>query len=191
MILLPQDNYKDRSKKNRYAERQDFKYDLDRKFVKELGAVTIIDAYAGTSNRYASMKLEVMSNDLDNTCNTNYHLCADRFLNLIHGSGMTADVVDLDPYASCWHCLPTAIKLANKGLVVTYTDYTNWRFHRTAVIERQIGTRPKNWEEYRIGLILATIDMAEVFAKKKLRPIYLFEPTKTFLRVYYLVTDKK
>jgi len=188
---LPENNYKERNRANRYQERLDFKYDLDRHFVKQVGTRTLIDAYAGNSNRYIRMKIEAMTNDLDTQYETNYHLPADRFLNLLHGSGMTADVVDLDPYDSCWICLPTAVKLANKGLIVTYTDFENWRYKRSKVILSQVGLNPDSWKAYREALIYATIDIGETFGKKRLKPVYLFEPISSYLRVYFTITILK
>lgn len=185
-------NYRRRIKSNIYNEEQNLKQDVDRKFVNELGVTSVVDAFAGDSKKYATLKnVTVITNDIDQKCNTQYHLPADRFLAQMYADARNIDLVDLDPYGSCWDCLPLAVKLARKGLIVSYGDFSNWRYKRWEIIQYQVGCIPKDIEHYRAMLIGVTIQMGMSYAKKKLVPMYSFSPNKYFTRIYYKVEKGK
>jgi tRNA G26 N,N-dimethylase Trm1 len=151
-----------------------------------------VDAFAGMNKKYATMKdVKVITNDIDQKCPTEYHLPADRFLSQMYADARNVDLVDLDPYGSCWDCLPLAIKLARKGLIISYGDFSNWRYKRWEIIQYQVGCIPKDIDQYRGLLIGVTIQMAMSYAKKKLVPVYAFSPNKYFTRIYYQVQPGK
>lgn len=184
-------NYRRRIKSNTYIDQQQVKYDADNAFAKEIEAETILDVYAGDSRKYVALKKKVITNDIDQKCNTDYHLPADRFLAQMYGEARNIDLVDLDPYGSCWDCLPLAIKLARKGLIVSYGDFSNWRYKRWEIIQHQIGCKPESIEQYKQFLITITIQMGMTYAKKKLVPVYQYTVNKYFTRIYYRVEKGK
>jgi hypothetical protein len=184
-------NYRRRIRSNVYLETQNLKQDTDRQFAQQIGAESIADVYAGASTKYTSVCSKVITNDIDQKCPTQYHLPADRFLAQMYGEARNIDLIDLDPYGSCWDCLPMAIKLARKGLIISYGDFSNWRYKRWEIIQYQVGCIPKNLDEYKADLIGITIQMGMSYAKKKLVPLYAFTPNKYFTRIYYKVEKGK
>jgi len=186
-------NYRRRIKSNVYEDGQNLKYDADRAFAKEIQADTIVDAFAGDSRKYSPLKNVnwIITNDIDQKCKTDFHLPADRFLAQMYGEARNVDLVDLDPYGSCWDCLPTAVKLARKGLIVSYGDFSNWRYKRWEIIQYQLGCVPESLEQYGQLLMLMTMRMGMTYAKKKLIPKYKYSPNKYFVRIYYTVEAGK
>ena len=80
---------------------------LDREFVKFLTPKNILDVYAGDGKKYP--RNITTTNDIDKKYNTNYHLDAINLLSNASIEDYKFDLVDLDPYGSCWRGWKDAI----------------------------------------------------------------------------------
>ena len=173
-----------------YKAMQPEKYVLNKKLIEELNIKTVCDAFAGLESSYNKLSNidTICSNDIAENANTNNHLKAFSFLALMIGNNKKFDLVDLDPYGSCYDCWPLAIRLAQKGLIISYGDYCNWRYKRTEIINSRYG-ECNSVEEFEQNLLRETERVAYNYGPKKLTALHIWKPNAYFMRVYYKIEN--
>lgn len=110
----------------------DSKYSDNDEFVKFIKPKSILDLFAGTCyyEKYKKDGIEVVQNDVngkDNdilkSYNFDYTIDAGRLLGKFIYEDRKFDIVDVDPFNSPMQYIENAIKIAKKGLVVTFGDF--------------------------------------------------------------------
>jgi len=175
-----------------YGKDQSMKQAVSLEFAKSINAKTILDVYAGRKSMWKDKGYRIVTNDIDKTAEVDFHMDADKFVSKIYSEKKKFDIVDLDPYGSAFQCIPTAVKLIKKGLIVSYGDYNNWRFHRYKIIVARYGNFKdiKNYKDFEDVMILHTMYLAEVYGKVKLEIWKFFKTSNNFFRVYYKIKEK-
>ena len=161
---------------------------LDKEFVKFLSLNSILDVYAGDGKKYP--KEITTTNDIDKKCKTAYHLDAIELLTNSAIEGYKFDLVDLDPYRSCWRGWKDAIDIAQKGIVISYGDLTVWRYHyQDKEFWNPILGSYNNYidtiHDLKYALISRTIEIGKELDKQL--HIWNVFSTWQFLRVYYVI----
>ena len=161
------------------------KFKLDKDFFQYLKAKSVIDAFAGTCKTYP--KEVTLSNDINKAVKATYHMDANKFLNSLT---QTADLVDLDPFGCCNNCWEQGIRLANRGIIITYGEVKVWRYHCKdyeywgKILGENLKDYATSIHSLKYALIKRTIELGEEQGKK-LRPWHVWMPMWTWLRVYY------
>lgn len=123
---------------NEYNERHlEDKYNGNFEFLKLFDKnVTILDVFCGVNSFYEREGYNVLTNDKNKNINAIYHMDADKFLSLMLDEGNKFDIVDLDPFGASIIYLEKALKIAEKGLVMTLGELGHKRFKRLDFISR-------------------------------------------------------
>lgn len=147
----------------------------------------ILDVYAGEESIYAGEGC-VISNDKDEKCNTAYHLDALKFLCLMYAKGIKADLVDLDPFGSAYDCFDLAVKMAQKGLVITLGELGHKRWKRLDYVGRYYGI--DNLEDFTLDRLIEHIQMIGRRNKKDL-VVYAKREWRNIGRVWFEIKPLK
>ena len=121
--------------KNLYNEdHRKIKYELNKEFFKEIKPKSILDLFCGENRFWDSTygkRCKVISNDSLESKNAKpdpgMTLKANLLLQAYSSVNYKFDLIDIDPYGSPISCLENGIKLAKKGLIVTFGDYKNFK----------------------------------------------------------------
>lgn len=154
----------------------DDKYQTNLEFLEHISPTKCIDVFAGQKSFYTE-HCTVVSNDKNWDCETDYHLDALKFCCLMYELGEKADVVDLDPFGSAYDCFDLAIKMATKGLVITFGELGHKRWKRLDFVRRYYGI--ESLEEFTLDALIAHVQSIGrrnkkelvVFAKREWRNI--------------------
>ena len=122
-------------KNDTYNEKhREDKYNTNKLFLDLIKPKSILDVYAGNSYYKKNTNIKVVDNDIKGK-ETDYKLDALDFL--ILNKNKKFDLVDLDPYGSAFDCFDLALKIAQKGLIITFGEYGHKRWKRKDFIEHR------------------------------------------------------
>lgn len=89
----------------------------------------ILDLYCGYNgfwNQYAESKknirIDVTTNDKNPEIKADYNEDAERLIHKLYYEKNMYDIVDIDPFGSPYECLELGVKMAKRGLCVTFGD---------------------------------------------------------------------
>lgn len=94
----------------------------------------MLELHAGNSKNPISTK-----NDIDQKYDTDYHMDAYKCACKLIAEGKTYDLVDLDPYGSPYELIDLSLRLATKGLMVTFGELGHRRFNRVDFVKPRYG----------------------------------------------------
>ena len=120
------DTYNDKHREDKYI--------INRLFLNEILPESILDVYAGNSYYKKTTRIKVIDNDLNGEF-TDFKL--DAFDFLYNFRKKKFDLVDLDPYGSAFDCFDLALKIAQKGLVITFGEYGHKRWRRSDYVKHR------------------------------------------------------
>ena len=168
-------------------EHREEKYRINDEFIQHIKPSSCIDVYAGARSYYEG-KCCVIANDKDEKAETLYHMDALKFCCYLYEKNRTDDIVDLDPFGSAYDCFDLAIKMAKKGLVITFGELGHKRWKRLDFVSRHYGI--KTLEDFTLDNLIEHVQMIgqrnkkslQVFAKREWRNIgrvwFTIEPLK-------------
>lgn len=169
------DNYNTSHRKQKYL--------LNERFVEIIKPQTIFDVYAGNSfykNNIKMQNIKVVDNDKDAKNNCDYNLNSIEFLHKFRNKKI--DLVDLDPYGSCFECFDYSLQIAQKGIIITFGEVGHKRWKRSDFVKFRYKINSlKNFNNKKF--IDYVVERALIFNK---RLIPIFEANfKNILRVYF------
>lgn len=167
---------------------RDKKYEANAQFLARIKPKSVLDVYAGNS-WWATQDVQTISNDKDAKFQTNYSLDALDLLCKMKIEGKRFDIIDLDPYGSAYECFDLALKLARKGLIVSFGEWGHKRWKRIDFVEPRYGI--KTIEEYGHGeLFIKELQRLARCNKKQAIPVVTLQYAN-FVRVYFELIDIK
>lgn len=104
------------------------KYNLNDKFLKYLEkenrVKSILDAYSGCNPFWTKYKKEkiVITNDINENYPAMIHLPAKELIKEIYRRNKRVDLIDLDPFNTPMEYFDDAVKICNRGLIMTFGD---------------------------------------------------------------------
>lgn len=165
-------------------EHLDEKYEYNQKFVDIIKPKSILDVYAGDGSFYEG----AISNDINESFNTHYHLDAQKLMCKLFYEGNKYDLVDLDPFGSAYDCYHLAIQMAQKGIVITLGELGHKRWKRLAFVRTHY--KIDRMEDFTTENIIKEIQRIGLIYKKKLTPIFIGEWNR-ISRVYFKLEQYK
>lgn len=168
------------------------KYRLNRELVKKINPKSVLEPYAGAShfktimNEGTSSIKKVLTNDTNKHYETDYTMDGVKFLNKCDGKGKGGkfDLVDVDPYGDVYSCIETAIKIARKGLIITFGELGHKRTGRLDNVSRSYGiVKPK---DFNIKYLTKFVQRLGERHNKKLTPLFIMDKSN-IARVYFTV----
>lgn len=168
-----EDTYNDKNREEKYAANQQF---LD-----YLQPKNVLDVYAGNSY-YAGKVDKLLTNDKDTKFNTDYHYNALTLMCMMYIEEKKFDLIDLDPYGSAYECFDLAIKLAKKGVIVSFGEWGHKRWKRYDFLKTRYNISSE--EEFSVDKFIAEFQRIALTNKKRATPINIIQ-YDNFLRVYF------
>ena len=161
---------------------RDLKYQYNKEFLNKIEAKSLLDAFSGGVSWYkTNTDLEVIDNDIK-VKGADFKLDAFDFLYKYRKKCI--DIVDLDPFGSAYDCFDLALKIAEKGLIITFGEIVGRRFNRQDFVEHRYNI---NYiDEFNTKTLSKYVENRALIYRKKLTPIITAEMTN-ISRVYYKV----
>lgn len=120
------------------------KYSSNFKFLKLFNDdIIVLDVFCGVNSFYKNKGFNVVTNDKDKKIDAMYHMDADKFLDFIISKGDKFDIVDLDPFGASITYLEKALKIADKGLIMTLGELGHRRWKRLDFISKHYSNITK------------------------------------------------
>lgn len=164
------------------------KYSANRKFFDEIEPIRVLDLFAGNS-WYGDKALELTSNDKNAKFETTFHEDALTLLCMLYQKKQKFDLVDLDPYGSAYECLDLSIKMARKGLIVSFGEWGHKRWKRTDFVSPRYGIN--TIEQFGEGEMFIKEVQRIAQCNKKVATPFQSILYGNFLRVYFKLHDVK
>lgn len=162
------------------------KYSINQAFIEHIKPSTVLDAYTGEKDFYKEFTRT--TNDKNVEIPANYHMDSYKLLCMLYSQSKTYDLIDLDPYGSAYDCFDLAIKMANKGLVITLGELGHKRFKRLDFVKEHYDI--KTFADFNIDTLIAYIQKIGRRNKKKLT-VFEYREWKNIGRVWFTIEPHK
>ena len=171
------------------AEHLADKYEANSDFFRHFPAKTILDLYAGKKSFWSThTRAIVTTNDADHSIKADYNEKAERLIHRLYYEGQKFDLIDLDPFGSAYECFDTALKMARKGLIITFGEMGHKRFKRLDFVHRYYGI--DKLQNFTTHNLIAEVQRIAARQKKKLLPVIIKE-WRGISRVYFTIEKIK
>lgn len=174
-------------KDNSYnSEHYEDKINTNKQFVEMLNPKSILDLYCGAGNNYK--EYNSTKNDIDLKYEATYHMDALKLLCKLYQEDSKFDFIDLDPFGSAYDCFDLAIKMANKGIAITFGELGHKRFKRLDFVRHHYGIT--SIEDFTIENIIKQVQEIGMRNKKTLK-VWKIKRWKNIGRVYFVISQYK
>jgi hypothetical protein len=169
-------------------ENRDEKYQANQRFMQLLSPSSVLDVYSGNSWWKAAGN-QTVSNDKDEKFDTDYSLDALDLLCKMKLEGKRFDLIDLDPYGSAYDQIDLALKLAKRGLVISFGEWGHKRWKRFDFVKPRYGIETET--DYQGGQrFIDEVQRIAACNKKLAEPVISLQYSN-FFRVYFVLSEKK
>ena len=146
------------------------KYMCNAEYYNLLKPDTILDLFCGVKSYWSHYtSADVTTNDKDNDIKADYHERAEMLIHKLYYDGNKYDMIDLDPYGSAYECFDLAIKMATKGIIITFGELGHKRFKRLDYVRRYYGI--ETLEDFTLKSLVDHCEMIARRNKKTLIPV--------------------
>jgi hypothetical protein len=173
---------------NKYnVKHRELKYLANESFLAVTNPSSVLDLYAGDS-WWKPRVDRCVTNDIDTSYNTDLNDKAFDVLLRMNLDKTRFDVIDLDPFGSAHECFDLALRLANKGIVVSFGEWGHRRFNRFDFVKNRYGIYSMN--DFVESKFVEEFQRMAAIHKKKAT---VFDSLKYghFFRVYFLLETFK
>lgn len=179
-------------KNNTYnKDHVDGKYEDNKSFIENLSSVkSLLDAYCGVVSYWKANhpEIKVVTNDKDKNIDADYHMDSLKLLCQEYIKGNKYDIIDLDPYGSAYESFDLAIKMAKKGLIITYGEMGHKRWKRLDYVSKRYDI--DSIEDFAIDKLIEKTILIGKRNKKELTPVIITN-NKLISRVYFKIGEYK
>lgn len=164
------------------------KYKTNDEFIEFLKPKSILDVFCGKQSVYKNKANKVITNDIDKNIDANFNTDALKLLCHMYYVGEKFDFIDLDPYGSASECFDLAIKLATKGIAITFGEMGHKRFKRLDYVKRHYNIT--TFEDFTTDRL---IEEAQKIALKNKKELEIFKKCEWngISRVWFIIKSKK
>lgn len=162
------------------------KVKINKEFLRFIEPKTVLDLYNGGSSLYDNF--DVTTNDINTEFDTDYHKDAFKLLCELYSQDKEYDLIDIDPFGSAYDCFDLAIKMANKGLCITFGELNHKRWRRMDYVKRVYNIR--NYDDFTLDNLISNVQRIGLRNKKKLK-IYSKREWLWIGRVWFVVEPLK
>tara|TARA_Y100001972_G_C7630471_1_gene316463 strand:- start:42 stop:776 length:735 start_codon:yes stop_codon:yes gene_type:complete len=165
------------------------KYRTNTEFLRDLQPTNVLDLYAGENSFYKDYRNPLITNDKNKEfTNCDFNLPALKLLCKMYYDGKKFDLIDLDPFGSAYECFDLSLKLAKKGLIITFGELGHKRWKRLDYVKRYYNIN--TLDEFNLRNLMKQVDIIAAQNKKTLRPMFVKE-WRNIARVYYKIEELK
>lgn len=159
---------------------------INKVFVKMLNPNSVLDLYNGGSLLYSNYNMT--SNDIDKAFDTDFHKDAFKLICELYSQNKSYDLIDLDPFGSAYDCFDLAIKMANKGLCITFGELGHKRWKRLDYVSRFYGIN--ELENFELDALIKEVQKIGLRNKKRLK-VYSQRDWGWIGRVWFTIEPMK
>lgn len=120
------------------------KYDINQQFLDAISPKSVLDVYCGTESFYKKRGYNATTNDINSDIDADYHKDALKLMCKLYCKDMKYDLIDLDPFGSAYDCFDLAIKMAKKGIIITFGEIGHKRWKRYDFVGPHYGIYNEN-----------------------------------------------
>ena len=171
------------------------KYKTNTEYLLNIQPTNVLDLYAGEESFYKNYKERLLQDIILTTndknkefTNCDFNLPALKLLCKMYYDGKKFDLIDLDPFGSAYECFDLSLKLAKKGLIITYGELGHKRWKRLDYVKRFYNIN--SLDEFNLRNLMKQVDIIAAQNKKTLRPVFVRE-WRNIARVYYKIEELK
>lgn len=179
-------------KNNTYnKDHVDGKYEDNKLFIENISSVkSLLDVYCGVMSYWKTNhpEIKVVTNDKDKNIDADYHMDSLKILYHEYIKGNKYDIIDLDPYGSAYESFDLAIKMAKKGLIITYGEMGHKRWKRLDYVSKRYDI--DSIEDFTIDKLIEKTILIGKRNKKELTPVIITN-NKLISRVYFKIGEYK
>lgn len=169
------------------AKHRELKYAANTSFIETLQPKSVLDLYAGHS-WYADKELDLITNDLSADFDTDHHEDALKLLARLYIDNRKFDLIDLDPYGSAYECFDLAIRMAQKGIIISFGEFGHARWKRLDYVRDRYGIN--DLDEFEPAAFIKEAQRIGRLHKKELVMVDSLQ-YGNFLRVYFSINRYK
>lgn len=166
-----------------FKHRED-KYFHNELFLNEINPKSVLDLFSGAYSFYEDKTEELYTNDINEKFNTYYNYKAEKLVCKLYFEGCKFDLIDIDPFGSAYDCFDLSIKMAKKGLIITFGEMGHLRFKRIDYVQKFYNIN--SIEDFTIDNLITEVQKIGVRNRKKLTAIYIRD-WKNISRVYFKI----
>lgn len=159
-----------RKRKDVYNESHlDEKYEVNRMYAEKMNIKDMLDLYCGEKSFWKNSGLvkDVFANDKNKTFKADSHEKAEMLIHKLYYEGKHYDVIDIDPFGSGYDCFDLAIKMARKGIIITFGEMGHRRLNRFDFVSSHYGI--ENQTDFTIDNMVKVVQNIARQNKKELR----------------------
>ena len=146
------------------------KYQCNVEYYNRLKPDTILDMFCGVKSYWrTNTTAKVTTNDQNDEIAADYHERAEMLIHRLYYEGNKYDVIDLDPYGSAYECFDLAIKMATKGIIITFGELGHKRWKRLDYVSLYYGIT--TLEDFTLKTLVDHCEMIARRNKKTLVPV--------------------
>lgn len=180
-----------RTDNNTYNESHlDKKYQSNKKFYNDfIKGNTCLDLYCGVNSYWEkNTNMKVTTNDKDKNIKADYNEDAFKLACKLFYQGEKFDIVDLDPFGSAYESFELAIRMAKKGIIITFGEMGHKRWRRIDYVSKRYDIQ--DIEDFNIEKMIEKVQLLGIRHKKWLNPIIIDE-FRNISRVYFVIEPYK
>lgn len=161
------------------------KYKYNDIFMSDLQPKSILDVFAGTNSFYSKYQdIMLISNDRYKDGNT-YQMDSLDLLMKLNIEKKKFDLIDLDPFGSAFDCIELALRIAKKGIIITYGECGHRRYKRLDFVQNRYNINTMG--DFNINHIISETQKIALRHKKKIIPFKILDSNRLIYRVYYKI----
>jgi len=153
-------------------------------FLQHLKPKSVFDGYAGIVSYYKGLVPHLESNDYTQGGHDYQSKCHQVLGKYIYDD-KRFDLVDLDPFGSAAECFDMAIKVAKKGIVITFGELGHLRWKRLDYVQRVYGI--DTLEQFTLNNLIKEVKRIGL-ANKKVLNVYAQHEWRNIGRVYFTIS---
>jgi hypothetical protein len=162
------------------------KYKTNEAFIQKINPKTILDLHAGLTSFYSKYKnLDLLITNDKNCTGHTFQMNDVTLLDKLCFNNKKFDFIDIDPFGCAYHLIANSIRMATKGIAITFGEFGHRRYKRFDQVGPMYGIR--NIEDFTIDNIVESVKNIGLTHKKTLK-VYRVLENSTIVRVYFKIT---
>lgn len=177
-------------KNNKYNNKHvEDKYRANESYLSMIQPDSVLDLYSGKVSFYEGKIKHLITNDKNKDfVECDHNLPALKLLCKLYYEGTKFDVIDLDAFGSAYECFDLALKLAKKGLIITFGEMGHRRWKRLDYVKTFYNIH--TLDDFKLSRLMIQVDKMASRNQKILRPVIVKE-WRNIARVYYEIEGLK
>ena len=103
--------------------------------------VTVLDVFDGLNKYYSTKGYKVIENNKNTSIKADYNMDGGKLLITLASKNEKMDIVDIDSFGACITYLEDALKIAEKGIILTFGELGHKRWKRLDFVSKHYNIK--------------------------------------------------